>query len=105
MLRKFLSIEGKGELLPYNENSCNNINVLQVQIDPAYLGPQLLHSFNKVDIKALICSEFYKTNSCYQIVRTVIPELDNCPESGIELKCSKAPALKVLILMSEKYYR
>jgi fatty-acyl-CoA synthase len=76
-----------------------------VQIDPAYQGPQLLHSLNKVDIKALICSEFYKTNSCYQIVRTIIPELDNCPESGIELKSSKVPALKALILMSDKQYR
>ncbi|XP_023720130.1 medium-chain acyl-CoA ligase ACSF2, mitochondrial isoform X2 [Cryptotermes secundus] len=79
--------------------------LIAVLMDPAYQGPQLLHSFNKVDIKALICSEFYKTNSCYQIVRTVIPELDNCPESGIELRCSKAPSLKALILMSEKKYR
>jgi hypothetical protein len=57
-----------------------------------------------VGVKALICSEFYKTNSCYQIVHNVIPEMDNCPESGIELKSSKAPALKALILMSEKKY-
>ncbi|PNF20733.1 hypothetical protein B7P43_G17298, partial [Cryptotermes secundus] len=79
--------------------------LIAVQIDPAYQGPQLLSSLNKVGVKALICSEFYKTNSCYQIVRTVIPELDKCPESGIELKSSKAPALKALILMSEKQYR
>lgn len=105
MLRQILSVEGREEMLPDKENSCNNINVPQVQIDPAYLGPQLLHSLNKVDVKALICSEFYKKNSCYQTVRTIIPELDNCPETGIELKSSKAPTLKALILMSEKYYR
>jgi hypothetical protein len=79
--------------------------VPQVQIDPAYQGPQLLHSLHKVGVKALICSEFYKTNSCYQIVRTIISELDNCPEAGIELKSSKAPTLKALILMSEEKYR
>jgi hypothetical protein len=58
-----------------------------------------------VGVKALICSEFYKTNSCYQIVRAIIPELDNCPESGIELQSSKAPTLKALILTSDKQYR
>jgi fatty-acyl-CoA synthase len=77
----------------------------QVQIDPAYQGPQLLNSINKVGIKALICSEFYKTNNCYQIVRNMLPELDECPELGIELKSSKAPTLKALILMSDKQYR
>jgi hypothetical protein len=77
----------------------------QVQIDPAYRGPQLLSSINKVGVKALICSEFYKTNSCYQIVRSVIPELDGCSESGVEVESSKAPTLKTLILMSDKQYR
>jgi hypothetical protein len=57
-----------------------------------------------VDIKALICSEFYKTNSCYQIVRSIVPELDECPESGVELKSSRVPALRTLIVMSEKKY-
>lgn len=79
--------------------------LIAVQIDPAYQGPQLLNSVNSVGVKALICSEFYKTNSCYQIVRTIIPELDNSPESGIELKSPKAPTLKALILMSDKQYR
>ncbi|GFG36327.1 hypothetical protein Cfor_05946 [Coptotermes formosanus] len=68
-------------------------------------SPQLLYSVNKVDIKALICSEFYKTNSCYQILRAVIPELDGYPESGAEIKGSKTPSLRTLILMSDKQYR
>jgi hypothetical protein len=73
-------------------------------MDPAYLGPQLVHGLNKVGVKALVCSEFYKTNSCYQIVRSVIPELDGCSESGVELKGSRVPTLKALIFMSEKNY-
>jgi len=79
--------------------------LLQVQIDPAYQAPQLLHSINKVDIKALICAEFFKTNSCYQILRAVIPELDGYPEYGVEIKCSKTPSLKTLIIMSDKRHR
>jgi fatty-acyl-CoA synthase len=79
--------------------------VPQVQIDPAYKAPQLLHSINKVDVKALICAEFYKTDSCYQILRAVIPELDGYPESGVEIKASKTPSLRTLIIMSDKDYR
>jgi fatty-acyl-CoA synthase len=82
-----------------------NIYVPQVQIDPAYQAPQLLHSVNKVDIKALICAEFFKNNSCYQILRSVIPELDGYPVSGVEIKGSKTPTLKTLITISVKYYR
>ena len=77
----------------------------QVQIDPAYQAPQLLQSIKKVDVKALICAEFYKTNSCYQILRAVIPELDGYPESGVEIKGSKTPSLKTLVIMSDKHYR
>jgi fatty-acyl-CoA synthase len=84
---------------------CHIFYLSQVQIDPAYVAPQLLHSINKVDIKALICAEFYKTNSCYQILRAVIPELDGYPESGAEIKGSKTPSLKTLVIMSDTYYR
>jgi fatty-acyl-CoA synthase len=79
--------------------------MLQVQIDPAYQAPQLLHSINKVDVKALICAEFYKSKSCYQILRAVIPELDGYPESGVEIKDPKTPSLRTLVIMSDKYYR
>jgi fatty-acyl-CoA synthase len=79
--------------------------VPQVQIDPPYQAPQLLHSVNKVEVKALICAEFYKTNSYYQILRTVIPGLDGYPESGVEIRSSKAPSLKTLVIMSDKHYR
>ncbi|KAJ4435734.1 hypothetical protein ANN_18351 [Periplaneta americana] len=78
---------------------------IAVQLDPAYQAPQLLHGLSKVDVKFIICSEFYKTNSCYEILRKVIPELDSCPESGVKLQTIKTPALEAVILMSDKQYR
>ena len=74
-------------------------------MNPANQAPQLLDSVNKVEVKALICAEFYKTNNYYQILRSVIPELDDYPESGVEIRSSKTPSLKTLVIMSDKHFR
>jgi hypothetical protein len=79
--------------------------VLQVQIDPAYQAPELLHSLTKVGVKALIFSEFFKSNNCYKIVHNFIPELDGCPESGVQLQSANVPSLQFLIIMGSKQYR
>ncbi|XP_069678067.1 medium-chain acyl-CoA ligase ACSF2, mitochondrial-like [Periplaneta americana] len=78
---------------------------IAVQLDPAYQAPQLMFALNKAEVKAIVSSEFYKTNSCYEILRTVIPELDSCPESGVKLQAAKVPTLEALILMGDKQYR
>ncbi|XP_069678061.1 medium-chain acyl-CoA ligase ACSF2, mitochondrial-like isoform X1 [Periplaneta americana] len=78
---------------------------IAVHLDPAYQPPQLLYTLNEVEVKAIISSEFYKNNSCYEILRTVIPELDSCPESGVKLQGAKFPTLETVILMSDKQYR
>ncbi|XP_021929478.1 acyl-CoA synthetase family member 2, mitochondrial-like isoform X1 [Zootermopsis nevadensis] len=78
---------------------------IAVQIDPAYQTLELPHSLNKVGVKILICSEFYKTNSCYKILQTVVPELVSCPESGVCLESAKVPSLKSVIIMSSQQYR
>jgi hypothetical protein len=79
--------------------------LLQVQIDPANQAPELLQNLTKVSVKALIFAETFKTNSCYQIVRKLIPELDSCPEHGVQLQSSKLPLLQFLIVMGSKQYR
>jgi fatty-acyl-CoA synthase len=79
--------------------------LLQVQINPANQAPELLRNLTKVGVKALIFSEVFKTNSCYQIMRNVIPELDSCPEHGVQLQSTKVPLLQFLIVMGSKQYR
>jgi len=83
----------------------DHIMLLQVQINPANNALELLHCLNKIGVKALIFSELYKSNSCYQTVRTVIPELDSCPESGVQLQSTEVPLLQFLIVMGSKQYR
>ncbi|KAJ9590932.1 hypothetical protein L9F63_016030, partial [Diploptera punctata] len=78
---------------------------IAVQLDPAYQAPQLEFSINKVEIKVLISTEFYKSNNCYSLIQTVVPELKNCSQVGAELTCSKVPSLKRIIMMSDKPYR
>jgi fatty-acyl-CoA synthase len=77
----------------------------QIQLDPAYLSPQVLHALTKAEAKALICAEEFKSNDYYQTVLTLIPELNDSPARGIEISSSKLPALKTLIFMSKKQYR
>ena len=79
--------------------------LLQVQINPANQASELLHGLNNIGVKALIFSELYKSSSCYQVMRNVVPELDSCPEHGVQLQSTKVPLLKFLIVMSSKQYR
>ncbi|PNF23398.1 hypothetical protein B7P43_G12237, partial [Cryptotermes secundus] len=79
--------------------------LIAVQIDPAYQPPELLHALVKVEAKALICAEKYKSNNCYDMVQTLIPELNKSAEGGIEITSSKLPALKTLIVMSNAQHR
>ena len=78
---------------------------MQIQLDSAYQPPQLLHALTIAEAIALICAEEFKSNSYYQMVLTLIPELNDCPEKGIEISSSKLPLLKRLIFMSNKQYR
>lgn len=79
--------------------------MFQVQIDPAYQPPELLHALVKVGAKALICAEQFKSSNCYETLRILIPELNYSAEGGIEISSSKLPALRTLIVMSNRQYR
>jgi fatty-acyl-CoA synthase len=74
-------------------------------MDPAYQPPQLQHALVKSEAKALICAEKFKPNNFYEMVLTLIPELNECAEFGVEISSSKIPTLKTLIVMSNKQYR
>jgi fatty-acyl-CoA synthase len=77
----------------------------QMQLDPAYQPAQLLHALKKGEAKVLICAEGFNSNSYYQMVLTLIPELSDSPERGAAISSSQLPSLTTLIFMSNKQYR
>ncbi|PSN32142.1 hypothetical protein C0J52_25307 [Blattella germanica] len=72
-----------------------------VQIEPAYQAPQLLYSLTKVDVKTLICPD----GNFYDILSSIVPELRNYRESGVEINARQVPSLKIVILKSNKPHR
>jgi hypothetical protein len=66
-----------------------------------YQPPQLLQAFTKVGVKALVCPG----DSLYDRLRVLLPELDSCAESGVELTSAAVPSLKLLIVTSDKQYK
>jgi fatty-acyl-CoA synthase len=71
------------------------IGAVLVNINPAYRLSELEYALNKVQMKALITAEAFKSSNYIQMLRTLAPELDEC-EAG-KLNSAKLPHLKILI--------
>jgi fatty-acyl-CoA synthase len=69
-----------------------------VTINPAFQPPELLHNLNKVQVNALVCG----SGSYYEMVLQLIPELSSCSETDI--RSAHLPALKMLILISDRKF-
>lgn len=70
-----------------------------VGINPAFQVPELEYALNKVQVKALITVESYRTQKFYEMLCQLMPELaDSSPG---KLKASKVPSLKMVIVDTE----
>jgi hypothetical protein len=58
-----------------------------------------------VEAKALLFAEKYKSSNLYETILTLIPELNDYAQCGVEISSSKIPSIKSLIVMSNKQYR
>jgi fatty-acyl-CoA synthase len=76
------------------------IGVVLVNINPAYRLSELEYALNKVQIKALITAENFKSSNYIEMLKTLAPELDVC-EAG-KLNSAKLPHLKILIKTGDK---
>lgn len=76
------------------------IGAIMVCINPAYRLYELEYALNKVECKALITDEKFKTSDYLGMLTTLAPELEHC-EPG-ELESSKLPYLKQVIRMGSE---
>ena len=76
------------------------IGAIMVCINPAYRLYELEYALNKVECKALITDEKFKTSDYLRMLTTLAPELEHC-EPG-KLESSKLPYLKQVIRMGSE---
>jgi fatty-acyl-CoA synthase len=77
------------------------IGAILVNINPAYRLSELEYALNKVQMKALITAETFKSSNYIEMLRTLAPELSEC-EAG-KLSSVKLPHLKILIKTGEAF--
>ncbi|MBL4907457.1 MAG: AMP-binding protein [Sneathiella sp.] len=71
------------------------IGLILVNINPAYRLSELEYALNKVECKALLTAEQFKTSNYLEMICTLAPELNNCAPG--QLISEKLPSLKVVI--------
>lgn len=75
------------------------IGAVMVCINPAYRPYELEYALNKVQCKAIITAEKFKTSDYLGMLREMAPELDQCAPG--DLKSEKLPHLTTVIRMGE----
>ena len=73
------------------------IGAIMVCINPAYRLYELEYALNKVECKALITDEHFKTSDYLGMLNTLAPELEQCAPG--QLAATKLPFLKHIIRM------
>src|ERR1700733_11666316 len=69
--------------------------LILVNINPGYRAGELEYALNKVECRALITADQFKTTHYIGILRELAPELGQCPPSA--LRASRLPHLRMVI--------
>ena len=69
--------------------------LILVNINPAYRVRELEYTLNKVEIKALVCAEKFKTSDYASILEGIAPEIPSAPPGG--LHAAGVPHLRCVI--------
>ena len=77
-----------------------SIGAIMVCINPAYRVYELEYALNKVQCRALITAERFKTSDYLGMLRALAPEIDTC-EPGA-LRSEKLPHLEIIVRMGEE---
>ena len=77
--------------------------IIQVNINPAYRTNELEYALKKVNCKAIIMNDTFKTQNYIEMISSICPELaTNRPG---DLKSSRLPDLKNVIIIDDKRYK
>lgn len=74
-----------------------------VGLNPAFQGPEVKYALNKVNVKAIVMPESFKTQHYYEILKSIIPDLDTFGPGKV--KCSSVPSLTTIIVDSKDSYK
>lgn len=69
--------------------------LILVNINPGYRAAELKYALNKVECRALITADRFKTTNYIEIVRSLAPELAHCPVGA--LRAAQLPQLTTVI--------
>lgn len=76
------------------------IGAIMVCINPAYRLYELEYALNKVECKAIVTAERFKTSEYLTMLQELAPELSSC-EPG-KLQAKKLPHLRTIVRMGEE---
>ncbi len=76
------------------------IGAIMVCINPAYRLYELEYALNKVEIKAVIAAESFKTSEYLKMLGELAPEIKDCAPG--QTKAEKVPSLTTVIRMGEE---
>ncbi|XP_060652908.1 medium-chain acyl-CoA ligase ACSF2, mitochondrial [Drosophila nasuta] len=71
-----------------------------VGINPGFQGPEVAYCLKKVDIKAIVAPEAFKSTKYYEILREICPEIAHS-EPG-KIKSEEFPHLRTIIINSQE---
>jgi fatty-acyl-CoA synthase len=78
------------------------VDLILVNVNPAFQEKELSYCIKKVGVKTLIMSESFKESNYVKIIQEMIPETKNFPINTFDLgKLKEYPTLRNLILLNE----
>ncbi|CAF2054341.1 unnamed protein product [Rotaria magnacalcarata] len=84
--------------------AASKLGLIKVNINPAYVERELQYCINKVGCKGILLSSSIKSLNTFEILRRLVPELNEGVSSTSELSAKAVPTLKHVILTGEKTF-
>ena len=80
--------------------AASKLGLILVNVNPAYRPVELEFALNKVECKALVLANSFKTSDYPSILESLAPEIASSRVGA--LNCARLPSLKTLILISDE---